>query len=82
MTTICIYYDNQSAIGKAYNNIYNSKSGHIRRKYNSIRQLLSTRVNSIDYVKSKDNIVDLLTKGSNRELVEMSSKGMGLKPMK
>ena len=37
---------------------------------------------SIDYVKSKDNIADPLTKGLNRELVEKSSKGMGLKPVK
>lgn len=34
-----------------------------------------------DYVKSKDNIADPLTKGLNRELVDKSSRGMGLKPM-
>ena len=36
----------------------------------------------MDYVKSKDNIADPLTKGLNRELVEKSSKGMGLNPVK
>ncbi|GKD44970.1 hypothetical protein Tco_1269615 [Tanacetum coccineum] len=40
------------------------------------------RVISIDYVKSKDNIVDPITKGLSRELVSKSFKGMGLKPLK
>ena len=34
-----------------------------------IRQLLSIRVISVDYVKSNDNIADLLTKWLNIELV-------------
>ena len=57
--------------------MYNGKSRH-----NTIRKLLSTGIISIDYVKSKDNIADPLTKGLNRELVEKSSRGMGLKPIK
>ncbi|GKC05314.1 zf-CCHC domain-containing protein [Tanacetum coccineum] len=52
-----------------HSTMYNGKSRHIRRRHNSIRQLLSTGVISIDYVKSKDNIADLLTKGLSRELV-------------
>ena len=79
---ICIHCDSQSAIGRAQSNMYNGKSRHIRRRHNTIRQLLSTGIISIDYVKSKDNIADPLTKGLNRELVEKSSKGMGLKPIK
>ena len=64
------------------NSMYNGKSRHTRRRHNTIRQLLSTGVIFIDYVKSKDNIVDSLTKDLNRELVEKSSKGMILKPIK
>src|SRR4051812_21688763 len=67
---ICIHCDSQSAIGRAQSNMYNGKSRHIRRRHNTIRQLLSTGVITIDYVKSKDNIADPLTKGLNRELVE------------
>ncbi|KAF3618422.1 hypothetical protein FXO38_33432 [Capsicum annuum] len=33
-----------------------------------------------DYVKSKDNMSDSLTKGLSREGVERTSKGMGLRP--
>ena len=76
MPLICIHCDSQSAIGRAQNSMYNGKSRHICCKHNTTRQLLSTGVISLDYVKSKDNIVDLLTQGLNRELVEKSLKGM------
>ena len=79
---ICIYCDSLSAIGRAQSSMYNGKSRHIRCRHNTIRQLLSTRVISVDYVKSKDNIAYPLTKGLNRELVEKSLKGMRLKPVK
>ena len=82
MSLICIHCDSQSAIGRAQNSMYNGKSRHICRRHNAIRQLLSIEVLSQDYVKSKDNITDPLTKGLNRELVENSSRGMRLKPIK
>ncbi|GKG47472.1 hypothetical protein Tco_0506957, partial [Tanacetum coccineum] len=57
-------------MGRAKSTMYNGKSRHIlRRRHNSIRQLLSTGVISIDYVASKDNIADPFTKGLSRELV-------------
>ena len=82
MPPICIHYDSQSVVGIAQNSIYNSKFRHIRRRHNTIRQLLSVGVISLDYVKSKHKIADPLTKGLNKELIEKSSRGMGLKPIK
>ena len=79
---ICIHWDSQSAIGRAQNSMYNGKYRHILCRHNTIRQLLSIGVILVDYVKSNDNIADLLSKGLNRELIEKSSKGMGLKPVK
>ena len=64
---ICIHCDSQSAISRAQNNIYNGKSKHIHCKHNTIRQLLSIGVISLDYVRSKDKITDPLIKGINRE---------------
>ena len=79
---ICIHYDSQSTIGRTQSNMYNGKSRHIRCRHNTIRKLLLIGVISLDYVKSKDNIVNPLTKGLNRELVKRSSKGMRLTPIK
>ena len=59
--------------------MYNDK--YIHRRHNTVRQLLSIRIISIDFIKSKENIADSLTKGLSREQVNCSSRGMGLKPM-
>ena len=82
MPLIYIHCDSQSTIGRVQSNMYNGKSRHIRRRHNTIRQLLSIEIISIDYMKSKDNITNPLTKGLNRELVEKWSKGMRLKLIK
>ncbi|GJW99868.1 retrovirus-related pol polyprotein from transposon TNT 1-94 [Tanacetum coccineum] len=82
VTAISIHCDSKSAMGRAQSTMYNGKSRHIRRRHNSIRQLLSTGVISINYVVSKYNIADRFTKRLSRELVSKSSKGMGLKPLK
>ena len=62
--------------------MYNGKSRHICHKHNIIKQLLLTGIISIDYMKSKDNIVDPLIKWLSKELIEKLSMKMGLKPMK
>ena len=78
---ICIHCDSQAAIGRAQSNMYNGKSRHIRRRHNTVRQLLSNGIITIDYIRSKDNLADPFTKGLPKELVCSSSRGMGLKPM-
>ncbi|PHT99761.1 hypothetical protein BC332_29549 [Capsicum chinense] len=60
--------------------MYNGKSRHIRRRHNTVRELLSSGIITVDYVKLKDNGSDPLTKGLSREGVERTSKGMGLRP--
>ncbi|PHT58569.1 hypothetical protein CQW23_00932 [Capsicum baccatum] len=67
-------------MGRAGSMMYNGKSHHIRRRHNTIRELFSSGIITIDYVKSKDNMSDPLTKGLSREGVERTSKGMGLRP--
>ncbi|KAL0321308.1 UNVERIFIED_CONTAM: Retrovirus-related Pol polyprotein from transposon TNT 1-94 [Sesamum radiatum] len=77
---IMIHCDSQSAIGRAQSGMYNGKSRHIRRRHNTIRQLISSGIISIDYIKSKENLADPLTKGLSRDQVYCLSRGMGLKP--
>ena len=63
-----IHCDNQAAISRAQNIIYN-ESRHIRRRHNTVKQLLSNRITSIDFVSSKDNLADSLIKGLSGEPV-------------
>ena len=46
-----------------------------------MRQLLSNGIISIDFIKLKENIADLLTKGSSREQVNYLLRGRELKPI-
>ena len=78
---ICIHCSSQSAIGRAQSHMYNGKSRHIRRRHNTVRQLLSNGIMTIEYIKSKENIADPLTKCLTREHESKSSRGMGLKPI-
>ncbi|GJT24583.1 retrovirus-related pol polyprotein from transposon TNT 1-94 [Tanacetum coccineum] len=80
VTAVCIHCDSMAALTRAKNQIYNGKSRHIRRRHNTIKDLLRNGIISIDYVKSKENIADPLTKGLCREQVIFTSRGMGLKP--
>ena len=67
--TICIHCNSQSAIGRAQSHIYNGKSRHIHQRQNIVRQLLSNGIMTIEYIRSKENIADPLTKGLTREHV-------------
>ncbi|PHT78233.1 hypothetical protein T459_16285 [Capsicum annuum] len=77
---VCIHCDSQAAISKAGSMMYNGKFRHIRRRHNTIKELLSSGIITVDYVKSKNNVSDPLTKGLSGEEVERASKRMGLRP--
>ena len=76
-----MHCDSQVAIARAKNKTYNGKSRHIRLRHNTVKQLLEHGVISIDYVKSKLNLADPLTKPLGRKLVSDTSRGMGLMPI-
>ena len=53
-------------IDRALSSMDNIKSRHINRRHITISQLILVCVISVDYVTSKDNIVDPLTKWLNK----------------
>ncbi|GJX28302.1 retrotransposon protein, putative, ty1-copia subclass [Tanacetum coccineum] len=69
VTAMCINCDSMATLTRAKNHIYNGKSRHIRRRHNTIKDLLRNGIISIDYVKSKENIADPLTKDLCKEQV-------------
>ena len=73
--------DSQVAFPKAKSKIFDGKNMHIRLRHNIVRQLLETRVISLEFVMSKLNLTDLLTKPLNKKLVEETSRGMRLMPI-
>ena len=65
--SLCLQYAYIVIIGRALSSMDNGKSRHINRRHITISQLLLVCVISLDYVTSKDNIADPLTKWLNRE---------------
>ena len=77
---VSIHCDCQLAIAIAKNKNYNGKNRHIQLRHNLVKQLLKSGTISIDYVKSKRNLVDPLTKPLRRNMILEISRGMRLKP--
>ena len=83
ITTIAVHCDSQTTIAKIKSQKFNQKTKrHIQVRLKSIRELVSDRVMAIDFVGTKDNIADPLTKGLELSLVQKSRLEMGLKTLK
>jgi len=76
---VSIHSDFQSAIVIAKNKNYSGKNGHIQLRHNLVKQLLKSENISIDYVKSKRNLVNPLTKPIGKNMVLEISREMRLK---
>ncbi|KAL0324836.1 UNVERIFIED_CONTAM: Retrovirus-related Pol polyprotein from transposon TNT 1-94 [Sesamum radiatum] len=77
---IAVHCDSQTTIAKVRSRKYNQKTKrHIQVRLKSIRALVSNRVMGIDFVGTKDNVADPLTKGLDLSQVNKSRLGMGLK---
>jgi len=80
-SSVSIHCDCQSIIAIAKNKNYNGKNKHIQLRSNLVKQLLKSGTISIDYVKSKRNLADPLTKPLGRNMILETSMGMRLKPL-
>ena len=66
LSPIVVHCDSQTTIAKVRSRKYNQKTKrHIQVRLKSIRALVSDRVIGIDFVGTKDNVADPLTKGLN-----------------
>ena len=65
LTLVCIHLDSQDAIGRSWGIMYNEKSLHIGHRHDTVRKLLPSEIIRIDYVMSKDNGSNPLTKKPN-----------------
>lgn len=62
MTSISIYCDSEARMSVVYNKIYNGKSGHMSVRHAYIRELITSGVIIIIYVKFYRNLANSLTK--------------------
>ena len=80
-TSISLHCDSQAAIGVAHNRVYNGKKRYIRIRHSAVKKLLKHDIISLEYVRSENNLADLLTKGLTRRVVPDTSREIRLNPM-
>ncbi|GJX02619.1 zinc finger, CCHC-type containing protein [Tanacetum coccineum] len=79
MSPISTCCNSVATLAKVYSQMYNRKSRHLGVRHSMIRELITNRVVSIEFVRSQQNLADHLTKGLARDLVIKSAEEMGLK---
>ena len=78
---ILMYCDNQTVIIKVTSAKDNMKSSrHVKRRLKFVRKLRNSGVIVVDYIKIAKNMADPFTKGLSRNVIEIASKEMGMRP--
>ena len=77
VVSICFPCDCQASITRVKSKVYTEKSRHIQLR---LRHFIDNDVMSLDFVRSKRNLANPLTKSLARRLVSETSKGIGLIP--
>eukprot|EP00253_Pinus_taeda_P017826 PITA_17826 len=75
---ICILCDNTSAISISKNLVMHSKTEHILIKYHFLREQVTEQKVKLEYVPSKEQVVDILTKPWPRETFEYLKQKLGV----
>jgi len=61
-TPIVIHCDNQSSIKLAKNSVQNARTKHIERQIHFVRHHIKKQRIAVNYIKSQDQVADILTK--------------------
>ena len=77
---IPIFCDNTSATNISKNPIMHSKTKHILIKYHFVRKQVAEKNIKLQYVCTKEKIVDTLTKPLPREAFEYLRQKLGILP--
>ena len=69
-TRIVIHYDNTSTVNMSKNPVLHSKTKHISIKYHMLREKVVDKEIRLEYVSTKEKIVDIFTKPLPKETFE------------
>jgi hypothetical protein len=73
--------DNQMVIVKLDSSKDNMKSSrHIKRRLKYVRKIRNSRFITLDYIHTEKNLTDPFTKGLSHNVIDATSKEMGLRP--
>jgi hypothetical protein len=82
LLTILMNCNNQTVIVKVDNSKDNMKSSrHIKRWLKYVRKMRNFGVITSDYIHTEKNMAYLFTKGLSHNMIDVTSKDMGLRPI-
>jgi hypothetical protein len=74
--------DNQTVITIVNSAKDNAKlTIHIKRRLKTVRKLRNSGVITVSYIQTDKNMTDPFTKGLSRNVIEIASREMGMRPM-
>ncbi|XP_021729926.1 transcription termination factor MTERF2, chloroplastic-like [Chenopodium quinoa] len=76
ISPVAIHCDLNSALIKAYSQVYNGKSRHISLRHSLVKELINDGVISLDYVPTKMNLADCFTKAMPRHSIIFALTGI------
>jgi hypothetical protein len=81
LPAILMNCDNQMVIVKIDSSKDNMKSSrHIKRRLKPVRKMRNSGVITLNYIYTEKNLIDPFTKGLPRNVIDVTSKEMGLRP--
>ena len=78
---IIIYYDNTSAINISKNLVMHIQTKHIAIKYHYLRELVQDKEVRLEYINTKEKIVDIFTKALPKDAHEYLRGKLGVIPL-
>ena len=75
---VILYCDNKSAINISKNPVMHAKTKHIAIKYHYIRELVEDKQVKMEYINSKEQIVDIFTKPLPKDAFEYLRGKLGV----
>ena len=76
-----LYCDNTSAINISKNLVMHAKTKHIAIKYHSVRELVEDKQVKMEYIHTKEKIVDIFTKPLPKDAYEYLRGKLGVRPL-
>jgi hypothetical protein len=73
-----LFVDNVSVINLAKNPIAHGRSKHIEMRFHYLRELVGDGKLRLSYCRSKDQVVDLLTKGVTNDVFKRLKKCLSM----
>ena len=76
--TLTLFCDNTSAINISKNLVQHSRTKHIDIRHHFIRDLVESKIVSLEYIDTKKQLADIFTKALDSKRFESLRKALGV----